>query len=214
MKSRKQRKPVAQVDSPAGVNPSRTRLPALAILLFALVPGFWIPIEAARRPTHRAVLVSAQGETEMIEVSKLRFVHYRRRLAKWGRWETPLEGGRPRVKVKLAPQDDRYESNYLLWESPDIRGIRLKNLCEIRFFYKERSEREELFLEITTKKGRTAEYAFLDLLDAYQPEPIHFAGVVAGQKKDLPILPLLEGQRRSPDPVLTHLFFDFKYCRE
>jgi len=117
------------------------------------------------------------------------------------------------VKVHLAPQDHRYESHYLLWENPDIRGIRLKNLCEIRFFYKERGEEEELFLEITTKKGRTAEFPFLNLLDAYQPAPIRFAGIVAGRKRDLPLLPILAGQERSTDPVLTHLFFDFHYCR-
>ena len=167
-----------------------------------------------RRPTHRAVLVSAQGETEEIQVSKLRFVHYRRRLAKWGRWKTPPEGGRHRVKVHLAPQDDRYASHYLLWENPDIRGIRLKKLCEIRFFYKERGEQEELFLEITTRKGRTAEYPFLNLLDAHQPEPVRFSGVVAGRKRDLPLLPILAAQERSTDPVLTHLFFDFQNCRQ
>jgi hypothetical protein len=156
--------------------------------------------------------VSPGGETEELELSKVRFVHYRRRLAQRGKWGRSEGDSRPSTQVTLKPVDERYESRYLQWQS-EAPGVRLNTLCEIRVFYKEGDGPGSLYLQFTSKKGRTTEKPVLELLGSHQPQSVHFAGkVVKGKKRDLTLPPLRSDQPPVATAVLDRILFYSKKC--
>lgn len=175
---------------------------AALFLLLLLFPGE--AARAARTPGFRATLVFPDGARQGMELARLRFVHYRRRIERRGRWVRPEPGALPRSRVLLAASDDRLESKYLLWENGDP-GIRLNSLCGIRLDYRGQGEARKLHLVLTHRKGRVTERPVLDLVDAHQPVPVHLSGSSAGRRRDFPLPPLYPGGEAPEGPVLERI---------
>ncbi|MBI4161961.1 MAG: hypothetical protein HY509_05895 [Acidobacteria bacterium] len=178
------------------------RTAAALFLLALLFPGE--AARAARTPGFRATLVLPEGARLGVEIAGPRFVHYRRRIRRQGRWVRPEPGALPRSRVTLAASDDRLESRYLLWENQDP-GIRLNSLCGIRLDYRGQGEARKLHVVLTHRKGRVTERPVLDLLDAHQPVPVHFSGSSAGRRRDLPLPPLYPGGEAPEGAVLDRI---------